>query len=667
MLRKINIKSFVEKIKQSVSKPQDKEAFVKEFEEKTNPPLPQQEKMVPLGNNIPQVKAENNTQTVSIGAKNSGLKIKEDTETFQRPLPSFNKEAQIMLKPLGEEIVGEDIKPLGNSLRKPTRFKKRISFSQILQDLFNGLVVAFCAITIGLLLAESYITDPVSWHAWIAFVPFTIAIFNIRSAVFSVVFGWIIGAIFYFVSLYWIVGTVMEGTGNHSLSMTALSALSAVLAIQYSLFSLGAYYLKRIPLVWPFSVACLWVGLEILHQLIALKFMAFPWFVLGYTQFEFIHLIQISSFVGAYGVSFIVIFSSLVLGFIFLDINRLLKYFYGVLAICLVLFVISLGHKIIKEQLNYMNSSPNTLRVALMQPYTHKLMISGHHEDVAYTIAGQLEALKGKKAALVIWPESSLPGDLLNNEYMDYIIEQSTSLKTTQLFGGNEVIDGKDYVGAVLVNDTGIIDNYEKTQLVPYGEFLPFKGILGGLYESKGITTFTGDFKTGNEPGKIFNILADISTAVKGKTSNKTKKEEISFGVEICFESIFPSVYRKQALSGADFFVNISNDGWFPVDGAAAYQHLRANVFRAVENRRPLLRSTNTGISAWIDSLGKIRFSTGLDKQESSVFNFVFPDRDTKTFYTSHGDIFAYICLAIAVTLVIVSIVFLNGRDEYGN
>ena len=214
----------------------------------------------------------------------------------------------------------------------------------------------------------------------------------------------------------------------------------------------------------------------------------------------------------------------------------------------------------------------------------------------------------------------------------------------------------EQYVAAVLVNEDGINDDYKKTQLVPFGEFLPFQGLLGGFYEANGITSLTGTFSAGKEPGKIFSIMADVP--------GKNKKAEYQFGTEICFESIFPSIYRAQALSGADFFVNISNDGWFLVS-AAPYQHLRANVFRAVENRRPLLRSTNTGISAWIDSLGKIRFETGLDKQESSVFNFVFKDRDTKTFYTTHGDLFAYICLALAVPLVIFSMVFLSVRNEY--
>ena len=214
------------------------------------------------------------------------------------------------------------------------------------------------------------------------------------------------------------------------------------------------------------------------------------------------------------------------------------------------------------------------------------------------------------------------------------------------------------YVGAVLTDETGIIDDYKKTQLVPYGEFLPFKSLLGGYYDKHNVQTLTGDYQAGTNPGKVLSLTAT--------QPDSKEAEDFTFGTEICFESIFPSVYRKQALNGADFFVNISNDGWFG-QSAAPYQHLRANVCRAVENRRPLLRSTNTGISAWINSLGKIKFSTGLDKQESSVFNFVFKDRDQKTFYTKHGDVFAYICLLLAVTVIIICIVFGESESRYGD
>lgn len=655
MLRKINFKALTEKAKGlfKKNKAEEKSSACAAPRRQENPASAARPSVPPAQTGRPADTVAGMIPKDDIyGAPptNSALKIKEEDFFVGSSTPDF-------LKPMSEEEADDiDLKPLGEDHPEIIKAgKKKLAF-QLVKDLFSGIAVAFCAVACGLLLAESYITKAAPVYAWLAFIPFAIAIFNIRSALFSFVFGWLSGGIFYFVTLNWISLTVMEGAGDHNLAMTALTALSALLSLQFALFSLGAYYLKRIPFAWPFAAACLWVGLEILHQLIALKFMAFPWFVLGYTQFNFIYLIQISSYTGVYGVSFMVVFTSLVCGYLVLRMNRVLKVFYFTLAFCLMLFVLSFGHKVIKEQLNYMQASPHTLRVALMQPYTHKLYVEGRYEDVVYTIAGQLEALKGKNASFVIWPESSLPGDLLQNEYMDYVKEQSASLKAWQLFGGTEEIGSEQYVAAVLVNETGVVDEYRKTELVPFGEFLPFKFLLGGFYEKNNITSLTGVFKAGSEPGKTLKISAS--------EPGKTKKEEYTFGAEICFESIFPSVYRAQALNGAEFFVNVSNDGWF-LESAAPYQHLRANVFRAVENRRPMLRSANTGVSAWIDSLGKIRFETGLNRQESSVFNFVFKDRDTKTFYTLHGDVFAYGCLAFAAALVIFGIVFLSVKNEY--
>jgi apolipoprotein N-acyltransferase len=103
------------------------------------------------------------------------------------------------------------------------------------------------------------------------------------------------------------------------------------------------------------------------------------------------------------------------------------------------------------------------------------------------------------------------------------------------------------------------------------------------------------------------------------------------------------------------------------MDTTAPYLHLRANILRAVENGRPLLRAANTGISAWIDAFGQIKYSAGLDKQETAVFNFEFHPQAEKTFYTKYGDIFAYICVFITLNILIFIDVFLDAAVYDGN
>ncbi|MBO7605638.1 MAG: apolipoprotein N-acyltransferase, partial [Elusimicrobiaceae bacterium] len=208
------------------------------------------------------------------------------------------------------------------------------------------------------------------------------------------------------------------------------------------------------------------------------------------------------------------------------------------------------------------------------------------------------------------------------------------------------------YVGAGLFNENALIDSYQKNKLVPFGEFLPFQNVLSGFYRDKGITSLTGNFSEGTDLGKILNL-----------SLNETS---YPFAVNICFESLFPEIWREQAKEGAQFFVNISNDGWF-LKTAAPLQHLRINVFRAVENRRPVLRATTTGYSAWIDSLGKLRFRSGqLFEQETAIFDFKFQTRNKKTLYTKYGDIFALICVFLAFSFWGVAVAFFI-QETYGN
>ncbi|MBQ2312732.1 MAG: hypothetical protein II183_01035, partial [Elusimicrobiaceae bacterium] len=174
---------------------------------------------------------------------------------------------------------------------------------------------------------------------------------------------------------------------------------------------------------------------------------------------------------------------------------------------------------------------------------------------------------------------------------------------------------------------------------------------FNNFYQRNGITSLTGTFSEGKDLGKTLNLsIEDIN---------------YPFGVNICFESLFPAIWRSQAKSGAQFFINISNDAWF-LKTAAPLQHLRINVFRAIENRRPILRATSTGYNAWIDSLGGIRFRSGkLFEQETAIFDFKFQTRNKRTIYTKYGDVFALICAFLAFSFWGVAVAFFI-QENYG-
>ena len=532
--------------------------------------------------------------------------------------------------------------------------KKKPWWLVFITDVFNGFVLASCIVLTAALLGESYLQHTYPLLAFVAFIPFGIALLNIKSALLSWFYGMATGSFFYLIILYWIYPTVQAGTQEAVLAGGAVSGLSVILALQFGLFSLTVHFVKKVKWLFPLTAACAWVAWELAHQFIAYKYMGFPWFVLGYTQYANQPLIQISSVTGAYGVSFAIAFFGFSMAYIAGKRCSFSRIIYFVLPVALLILFYSYGVRTIKTYESLIQANPQKLSVALMQTDTHDTLLAGFNEDVTYMIAEQVMDLNGKKVNLIIWPESSFPGSFKDDAYSSFLMRVSQRTGASQIAGSyEETADNKAYVSAGLFDATGFKDSYHKMKLVPFGEFLPFGSLLKPFYAQYNITSLTGDFTEGKDAGKVLFFTFDDDY---GRTKTFT------IGAQVCFESIFPSIWRKQALNGAQFFVNLSNDGWF-LDTAAPYQHLRVNVFRAVENRRPVLRSTTTGVSAWVDSLGKIKFQTQLDKKETALLNFYFQPRTAKTFYTLYGDIFAYICAGITLTVFIFTLVFLNSKE----
>jgi apolipoprotein N-acyltransferase len=145
--------------------------------------------------------------------------------------------------------------------------------------------------------------------------------------------------------------------------------------------------------------------------------------------------------------------------------------------------------------------------------------------------------------------------------------------------------------------------------------------------------------------------VGDFRGGLEGKTLS-WKNEPI--GVQICYEIIFPGLSRAMAKNNASLLINITNDAWFGKT-SGPYQHFSMTVFRAVENRRALVRSANTGISGFIDPAGRVLASTPL-LQDAALVQSI-PLVKTKTIYTRIGDLFAQLCLAIVLLVILLEIV----------
>jgi apolipoprotein N-acyltransferase len=183
------------------------------------------------------------------------------------------------------------------------------------------------------------------------------------------------------------------------------------------------------------------------------------------------------------------------------------------------------------------------------------------------------------------------------------------------------------YNSAYLAAPSGeLAGRYDKIHLVPFGEYVPLGDILSLGSLGEGI----GDFKSGKE---AVNLVLPRA----------------KFGVLICFEIIFPDLCRQFVKKGANFLVTITNDAWFGRT-SAPYQHFSLAVFRAVENRVYVARAANTGISGIIDPVGRIRKQGGIFREEA--ISGVIHLSVLKTFYTLHGDVFAWVCSAVSLLLV---------------
>ncbi len=170
---------------------------------------------------------------------------------------------------------------------------------------------------------------------------------------------------------------------------------------------------------------------------------------------------------------------------------------------------------------------------------------------------------------------------------------------------------------------------YDKVHLVPFGEYVPLKKML--FFVQK-LVHGAGDFMPGDEVRPL-------------------KAGQNKFGVLICFEAIFPEISREQVAKGANCLVNITNDAWFG-KSSAPYQHLAMTVFRAVENRVPLIRAANTGISAIVSSTGRIVEKSGVFTKEIITHDLAL-STNPSTPYTLHGDLFALLCLSLSGAAVV--------------
>jgi apolipoprotein N-acyltransferase len=240
-------------------------------------------------------------------------------------------------------------------------------------------------------------------------------------------------------------------------------------------------------------------------------------------------------------------------------------------------------------------------------------------------------------ARLVVWPESSVPFLFDENPALAALLRDTARRREIYLFFGNDDRERRPegrriHVGAKLLDPSGELTlRYHKIQLVPFGEYVPLQPLftLGGRFAAK-LVQEVSDFTPGTE-------------AVTGLVDGHR------IGGFICYEAIFPSLVRRFAAGGAELLVNVTNDAWYGTT-SAPHQHLAMAAFRAIENRRYLVRAANTGITAVVDPRGRVIEPTRLF--DTTVLVREVPFVAETTFYARHGNLFAQACAAMSLALL---------------
>ncbi len=508
-----------------------------------------------------------------------------------------------------------------------------------------------------------------SAFAWIGLVPLLWALLSPRFSGFPrplrrcFFLGYLAGFLWYMGNCYWVRDTMSRYGDMPPMAPTLLLiGFSLVLGLYWGLFGLGLALVRRatgsarMALIFA---PVLWTALE----LAAARITSVPWDQLGYSQVDNFFVTQLAPWTGVYGISFLVVaVNALLAGGLLLarEIGNRLSGRWAWAGCGAVLLIAGFAGVFVAPP-----NSPATATAVLIQPdldvgndntwgsagwdrHIAEFAQEAAHPCGRYLTgipqtrapAGEAPCTPGPApAALVAWPESPAPFVQSDRRFNQAMAEVATAAQAPLIVGGiGEDYDQSGhgwhyYNSAMVFGSSGKgIGRYDKIHLVPFGEYIPFQDLLTFAHK---LTGRVSSFSRGSDR-KVFFL--DASDGVVHR-----------YGVFICYEAVFADEVRHFAKNGAQVLVNISDDGWYG-DTSAPWQHLNMARMRAIENRRWILRDTNNGVTAAIDPYGTVRQS--IPRHQAGALAAQFGFRSDVTFYSAHGDVFAWLCVLLSVGIV---------------
>lgn len=547
---------------------------------------------------------------------------------------------------------------------------------------FRGRMVLLL-LCVGLL-TLAYAPFKQFYCAWIGLAPWLVLVGNAPTKKSAFFWSWLTGIVFFSVNLWWIGYVTVPGAMGLMLYMGVWFAVNAMVIRGVGLLEVGDSAKPQAawkPVVAVLLIAATWVAQEWIRGNL---FTGLPWLYIGHTQTSVLAMCQIADLTSVYGVTFwVVMVNAWVALFVLHRLNPARLIVAGVVVVGLLGLILGYGLFRMGQRTSY--AGPTVLVVQPDYPQSNSGAKGASLDEILdFHLKQTTDYLKklppdGEKPDLVAWSETMLPelnpdyrryaynlvfkdDGRIVGEYLDGVSATLARLARTyemnMIVGAHTMLPDREVGGkrrwrqrnsAYYYDRTGEQSplRYDKIHLVPFGEFMPFRESFPLLFQFFNLFNPYKDGEYTVEAGTELTVFPLAATGVP--TQSGKASQDFKFITAICFEDV-DSRLMARALAApdggkrADFIVNLTNDGWFAFNQMP--QHLQLSVFRCIENRVPIARSVNTGVSGFIDPVGRVYDTIPVHQVGVRAARLTLDRRVAP--YTHLGDVFAAICLTVS-------------------
>ena len=455
-----------------------------------------------------------------------------------------------------------------------------------------------------------------------------VLLFYSKDKITSFNIGWIFGFGYFLSNLYWITNSLTFEDIFKPLIPFGLILIPLFLGLFYGISTFVFSILK--PKKNFLSILILTTSFSIFEYVRSFIFGGFPWNLIAFSFVNYLEFIQLLSLTGTYAFNSIVIFLYLIPSILFFNYKKKIKISVFIFSLLFIFTNYFWGYSKLKKY-ELVKAEDLGFNIKIISP---KIDINRYfqNENLSEFI---LELINISKPASSNGTLFVLPEGIFSSVYFDELKMHKTLFsnnfsKEDRIILGINVYENQKIYNSLIVinNELNILGKYYKNKLVPFGEFLPYEKILSSLGFKK-ITQGYQSFSSGNSRVPI--------------SLNK-----FNFIPLICYEIIFSGKINK-SNQDYDFILNISEDGWFG-DSIGPRQHYSHSIFRSIEEGKPVIRSSNNGISAFINAKGqKIDHILSTDKGFIEINTY---KKSKKTFFSSYGNKIFFYFLGIYISLI---------------